>query len=61
MDQARRLSNHCETGSNTFWGGYAGYFQDPDQHLWEIAGSCVGSQRIKKEAKMISKIFVNLL
>jgi catechol 2,3-dioxygenase-like lactoylglutathione lyase family enzyme len=22
---------------NTFWGGYAGYFQDPDQHLWEIA------------------------
>jgi uncharacterized protein len=21
----------------TFWGGYAGYFQDPDQHLWEIA------------------------
>ena len=21
----------------TFWGGYAGYFQDPDRHLWEIA------------------------
>jgi catechol 2,3-dioxygenase-like lactoylglutathione lyase family enzyme len=21
----------------TFWGGYAGYFQDPDEHLWEIA------------------------
>jgi uncharacterized glyoxalase superfamily protein PhnB len=20
----------------TFWGGYAGYFQDPD-HLWEVA------------------------
>lgn len=20
-----------------FWGGYAGYFQDPDGHLWEIA------------------------
>lgn len=20
-----------------FWGGYAGYFQDPDRHLWEIA------------------------
>lgn len=19
----------------TSWGGYAGYFQDPDQHLWE--------------------------
>ena len=21
----------------TFYGGYAGYFQDPDQHLWEVA------------------------
>lgn len=23
--------------ADTFWGGYAGYFQDPDQHLWEVA------------------------
>jgi uncharacterized protein len=22
--------------SNTFWGGYAGYFKDPDGHLWEV-------------------------
>jgi len=22
--------------SDTFWGGYAGYFQDPDNHLWEV-------------------------
>ena len=22
---------------DTFWGGYAGYFQDPNKHLWEIA------------------------
>ncbi len=21
---------------STFWGGYAGYFQDPDGHAWEI-------------------------
>lgn len=21
---------------NTFWGGYSGYFQDPDGHLWEV-------------------------
>lgn len=21
----------------TFWGGYSGYFADPDGHLWEIA------------------------
>lgn len=20
----------------TFWGGYAGYFQDPDGHVWEV-------------------------
>lgn len=20
----------------TFWGGYSGYFQDPDSHIWEI-------------------------
>ena len=23
-------------GQKTFWGGYGGYFQDPDGHLWEI-------------------------
>jgi uncharacterized protein len=22
--------------ASTFWGGYAGYFQDPDGHLWEV-------------------------
>jgi catechol 2,3-dioxygenase-like lactoylglutathione lyase family enzyme len=22
---------------NTFWGGYSGYFSDPDGYLWEIA------------------------
>jgi uncharacterized protein len=21
---------------DTFWGGYSGYFQDPDSHLWEV-------------------------
>ena len=21
---------------DTFWGGYGGYFQDPDGHLWEV-------------------------
>lgn len=23
--------------ADTFWGGYAGCFQDPDRHLWEVA------------------------
>jgi hypothetical protein len=25
-----------KTAQETFYGGYAGYFQDPDRHLWEI-------------------------
>jgi uncharacterized protein len=24
-------------GQKVFWGGYSGYFSDPDGHLWEIA------------------------
>ncbi len=24
-------------GQQVFWGGYSGYFADPDGHLWEIA------------------------
>ena len=26
-----------EPARDRFWGGYSGYFQDPDGHLWEIA------------------------
>lgn len=26
-----------KSAGETFWGGYAGYFQDPDGHLWEAA------------------------
>jgi hypothetical protein len=26
-----------KAGQDTFWGGYAGYFSDPDGHLWEVA------------------------
>lgn len=25
-----------KAAEDTFWGGYAGYFQDPDGHLWEV-------------------------
>ena len=24
-------------GEDVFWGGYSGYFADPDGHLWEVA------------------------
>jgi catechol 2,3-dioxygenase-like lactoylglutathione lyase family enzyme len=37
MEQARRAgAKIAKPASDTFWGGYAGYFQDPDGHLWEI-------------------------
>lgn len=26
-----------KTGKKVFWGGYSGYFADPDGHLWEVA------------------------
>ena len=25
-----------KSAQDTSWGGYAGYFQDPDEHLWEV-------------------------
>ncbi len=25
-----------KAAADTFYGGYAGYFQDPDKHLWEV-------------------------
>ena len=37
MEEAKRAGAVIvKSAQNTFWGGYAGYFQDPDQHLWEI-------------------------
>lgn len=38
MEQARRAGAVvAKPAGETFWGGYAGYFQDPDGHLWEVA------------------------
>lgn len=35
--QARRAgAKIVKSPEDTFYGGYAGYFQDPDGHLWEI-------------------------
>ena len=27
----------AKTPQDTFWGGYSGYFSDPDGHYWEVA------------------------
>ena len=38
MQQARRAgANIIKSAQDTAWGGYAGNFQDPDRHLWEVA------------------------
>jgi catechol 2,3-dioxygenase-like lactoylglutathione lyase family enzyme len=37
MEQARRAgATIIKVAQETFYGGYAGYFQDPDGHLWEV-------------------------
>ena len=37
MEQARAAGAIVtKEAQKAFWGGYAGYFKDPDGHLWEI-------------------------
>lgn len=35
----------------TFWGGYAGYFQDPDGHLWEVVWNPAWADELDLEPK----------
>ena len=38
MAEAERAGARVvKPAQETFWGGYAGYFTDPDGHLWEVA------------------------
>lgn len=38
LEDARRAGGRvAKPAADTFYGGYAGYFTDPDGHLWEIA------------------------
>ncbi len=38
MAQALRAGGRMvKAAEDTFYGGYAGYFADPDGHLWEVA------------------------
>jgi catechol 2,3-dioxygenase-like lactoylglutathione lyase family enzyme len=37
MEQAKQAgATIVKSACDTFWGGYSGYFQDPDGHLWEV-------------------------
>jgi hypothetical protein len=38
MDQAQKAGAKIQKiAQNTSWGGYSGYFADPDGYLWEVA------------------------
>ncbi len=38
MDEAKTAgAEFVKPAQKAFWGGYHGYFKDPDGHLWEIA------------------------
>ncbi len=38
LDEARAAGAEIvKPAQETFWGGYSGYFADPDGFLWEVA------------------------
>jgi catechol 2,3-dioxygenase-like lactoylglutathione lyase family enzyme len=38
LEQAAKAGGKIvKLGKKVFWGGYSGYFKDPDGHLWEVA------------------------
>ena len=38
LEEARQAGGKIEKeAQDTFWGGYSGYFSDPDGYLWEVA------------------------
>ena len=42
VEEVLALAKRCggtieKEPEDTFWGGYSGYFADPDGHLWEVA------------------------
>lgn len=36
-EAARAGARILKPGQDAFWGGYTGYFADPDGHIWEVA------------------------
>ncbi len=36
-EAARAGAQILKPGQDAFWGGYTGYFADPDGHVWEVA------------------------
>lgn len=47
LDKARVSGGQViKEGQPVFWGGFSGYFADPDGHLWEVA---CGSKEYQQE------------
>ncbi len=43
IDQARQAGAEViKEAQDVFWGGYSGYFRDPDGHVWEVAWNPYG-------------------
>jgi len=40
LELAKKAGGTIEKAAqDVFWGGYSGYFSDPDGHLWEVASA----------------------
>jgi uncharacterized glyoxalase superfamily protein PhnB len=62
MELARRAeANILKPAATTFWGGYAGYFQDPDGHVWEVVWNPQWTVEGKGESRCLSSGKVGLI
>lgn len=53
LDEAERAGARIlKPAKETFWGGYSGYFADPDGHPWEVAWNPGWKLNKKGEVKL---------
>ncbi len=55
VDQVMQLAEAAgatieKPAQDAFWGGYSGYFSDPDGHLWEVAW---GAFEIREDGTLV--------
>ena len=48
---ARAGARVVRPAHETFWGGYSGYFQDPDGHLWEVTWNPAWAPELEEEER----------
>jgi len=54
-------ANILKPPHKTFWGGYSGYFCDPDGHVWEIAHNPFWTVRVDSRVSMKQGRFIRRL